>query len=75
MAVFGLLTLAVALTSHVMSTLRFTVGTFVYFVGMTDLLNDLGKKHKALKWGVLAFFAVAETMLLWMWYMESHWLM
>ena len=75
MAVFGLLTLAVALTSHVMSTLRFTVGTFVYFVGMTDLLNDLGKKHKALKWGVLAFFAVAETVLLWMWYMESHWLM
>lgn len=68
MAAFGILSLLVALTSHVMSTCRFTIGSFVIFVGVYDLLKRCDRKHKWLKWCILVFFALAEAWLLMMWY-------
>lgn len=75
MAVFGILSLLVALTSHVMSTCRFTIGSFVVFVGVYDLLKRCDARYKWIKWSVLVFFGLAEGWLLMMWYNSDAWLM
>lgn len=72
MATFGMLSLLVALTSHVMSTCRFTVGSFVIYMGIYELLKNSNSKIKT---AVLIFFAAAETILLFMWYNSDCWLM
>lgn len=75
MAVFGIVSLLVALTSHVMSTCRFTIGAFVIFAGVYDLLKRCEGRRKWLKWAVLVFFGLAEAWLLIMWYNSDCWLM
>lgn len=72
MAIFGTASLLVALTSHVMSTCRFTVGSFVIYMGVYELLKSSSPKIRR---GVLIFFAAAETILLFMWYNSDCWLM
>ena len=72
MAVFGIISLLVPLTSHVMSTCRFTIGSYVVFIGVYDLLRNCNKK---LKWAILVFFLLAETWILFMWYNSDCWLM
>lgn len=47
MAVFGIISLLVPLTSHVMSTCRFIIGTYVIFVGVYDLMNYAGLRRAA----------------------------
>ena len=44
MAVFGIISLLVPLTSHVMSTCRFIIGTYVIFIGVYDLMNNAGAR-------------------------------
>ena len=44
MAVFGIISLLVPLTSHVMSTCRFIIGTYVIFIGAYDLMNNAGAR-------------------------------
>lgn len=75
MAAFGILSLMVALTSHVMSTCRFTAGSYVAFIGLYDLLANMTGRLKVLKWIILIFFAAAEIWLLFMWYNSDCWLM
>ena len=75
LATFGIVTLLIALTSHVMSTCRFTVGAYVAFIGMYDLLTNMTGKLKYLKWIILVFFAIAEIWLLFLWYNSDCWLM
>jgi hypothetical protein len=72
MATFGIISLLVPLTSHVMSTCRFTIGSYVVFLGVYDLLTNCNKK---LKWAILVFFLLAETWILFMWYNSDCWLM
>lgn len=74
-AAFGILSLLVALTSHVMSTCRFTIGSFVIFIGVYDLLRRCDRRLSGLKWAVLVFFALAEAWLLLLWYHSDCWLM
>lgn len=72
---FGILSLLVPLTSHVMSTCRFTVGSFVIFLGFTDLFLEGYKKHKKLAFcGLFVLFAL-EIFLLFNWYNSDAWLM
>jgi len=75
MAVFGIVSLLVPLTSHVMSTCRFTVGSFVFLVGIYDLLNRLGDKSKIMKWLCIVFLTGFEIYLLFQWYRSDCWLM
>ncbi len=75
LATFGLLSLLVALTSHVMSTCRFTVGSYVAFIGLYDALTNLTGKWRYLKIAILLFFAAAEVWILFMWYNSDSWLM
>lgn len=75
MAVFGIISLLVPLTSHVMSTCRFTIGTYVIFVGIYDLLKWCEAHYKWLKWMILVLFAAAEGVLLMLWYNSDCWLM
>lgn len=74
MAVFGLITLLIPLCSHVMSTCRFTVGTFVFYVGIEEIFNRIEAKKPCIKWLLLALLLAAEIVLLWNWYGASHWL-
>ncbi len=75
MGVFGLITLLIPLSSHVMSTCRFTLGTYVFLVGVSDMLNVLEAKCKWAKMAVYGLLLVGSTVLLCMWYMSSHWLL
>lgn len=75
MALFGLITLLIPLSSHVMSTCRFTVGTFVYYVGLENIFNAIDAKNRYLKCIVLIALMVAEIILLWSWYGASCWLL
>ena len=72
MAVFGIISLLVPLVSHVMSTCRFTVGTFVVFVGVYDLLS---RSNKVVRRLCLAVFTVIEAILLILWFNSDCWLM
>jgi hypothetical protein len=72
MAIFGIISLLIPLTSHVMSTCRFTIGSYVIFFGVYDILRNCNKK---VRWGILAFFLAAEIWLLFMWYNSDCWLM
>ena len=74
MATFGLVTLLIALSSHVMSTCRFTVGSYVIYVGIYDLIIRCKEKHRWLKWTVFAVAMLVEIWLLLQWYNESDWL-
>lgn len=74
MAVFGLLSLLVALSSHVMSTCRFTVGSYVIYIGVYDLFIRCKDKHRYIKWIVYAALALSEIWLLLLWYKGSDWL-
>ena len=72
MAVFGIISLLVPLTSHVMSTCRFTAGSYVIYMGLYEILNRCNKKLRAV---VLLLFALAEAVLLLLWYNSDCWLM
>lgn len=72
LAVFGIVSLLVPLTSHVMSTCRFTVGAYVIYIGVYEILK---KVHPKIRTAVLIFFALAEVWLLLMWYNSDCWLM
>lgn len=75
MGVFGLITLLIPLTSHVMSTCRFTLGTYVFLVGASDMLHCFGQKIKWLRSAVYGLLFVGSVILLCMWYMSSAWLL
>lgn len=75
MGVFGLITLLIPLTSHVMSTCRFTLGTYVFLVGFADLLCEGRKKCKWLPLFASGVLFASGTLLLAMWYASSAWLM
>lgn len=72
MAIFGIIALLIPLTSHVMSTCRFIIGTFVVFVGLYDMLK---RSKKQVRWLVLAAMAVWEIILVFMWYNSDCWLL
>lgn len=72
MAVFGIISLLVPLTSHVMSTCRFTIGTYVVFVGIHDVLMRI---NRVARWIVMAVLAAIEVYLLFLWYNSDCWLM
>jgi len=72
MAVFGIISLLVPLTSHVMSTCRFTVGSFVVYMGVYEILKSV---HPKIRTAILIFFAFAQIWLLFMWYNSDCWLM
>ncbi len=75
MGVFGLITLLIPLTSHVMSTCRFTLGTYVFLVGASDMLHHFGQKSKWVRPAVYGLLLAGSVILLFMWYMSSSWLL
>ena len=77
MGIYGIISLLVPLASHVMSTCRFTIGSFVIFIGFYDLLGRMrGTTVKNwLRRIIIADFIVAETVLLFLWYNSDCWLM
>lgn len=72
MSVFGIISLLVPLTSHVMSTCRFTIGTYVVFVGVHDILM---RCNKVVIWVITAILVAIEIFLLFQWYNSDCWLM
>jgi hypothetical protein len=77
MAVFGVISLLVPLCSHVMSTCRFTVGSYVIYIAFYDLLGRMrGSRAKnALRWLIVLAFLAVETLLIFNWYNSDCWLM
>ena len=84
MAFFGIIALLVPLTSHVMSTCRFIIGSFVIFIGVYDLMTAGGREYLELKNEkkiiaidsiVLITFFALELFLLFLWYNSDCWLM
>jgi hypothetical protein len=77
MAVFGVISLLVPLCSHVMSTCRFTVGSYVIYIAFYDLLGRLrGNWAKdVLRWVIIIAFVAVETLLIFNWYNSDCWLM
>ncbi len=73
MAVFGIVSLLVPLTSHVMSTCRFTVGSYVFLVGIYELINKI--KNKFLVCLIIVLLVLIELYLLFLWYNSDCWLM
>lgn len=72
MAVFGIVSLLIPLTSHVMSTCRFIVGSYVFLVGIYDLINKI--KNKSLVSIIIVILAFIELCLLFLWYDSNGWL-
>lgn len=72
MAVFGLISLAVPLTSHVMSTMRFIMGSFVMYIGVFELL---AKSRKWVRILVTAVLVILEIFMIGMWYFWNALLM
>ena len=72
MAVFGIISLLIPLTSHVLSTCRFTVGTFVFYIGVYELIARLRKPVRVL---LLSVLVIIEAVMLFYWYCENYWLM
>lgn len=75
MAVFGIVSLLVPLTSHVMSTCRFTVGSYVFLVGIYDLISRIKNKNKFLVCIIITILVMIEAYLLFLWYNSDCWLM
>jgi hypothetical protein len=77
MAVFGVISLLVPLCSHVMSTCRFTVGSYVIYIAFYDLLGRMrGSKAKnALRILIELAFLAVEALLIFNWYNSDCWLM
>jgi hypothetical protein len=77
MAVFGVISLLVPLCSHVMSTCRFTVGSYVIYIAFYDLLGRLrGNRGKdVLRWVIIFAFLAVEALLIFNWYNSDCWLM
>jgi hypothetical protein len=77
MAVFGVISLLVPLCSHVMSTCRFTVGSYVIYIAFYDLLGRMrGSRAKAvLRWLIIVAFVAVEALLIFNWYNSDCWLM
>ena len=73
MAVFGIISLLIPLTSHVMSTCRFIVGSYVFLVGIYDLINKI--KNKFLICIIIVVLALIELYLIFLWYNSDCWLM
>lgn len=73
MAVFGIVSLLIPLTSHVMSTCRFTIGSYVFLVGVYDLINKI--KNKLLICVIVMVLILIELYLLFLWYNSDCWLM
>lgn len=72
MSVFGIISLLIPLTSHVMSTCRFTFGTYVVFVGIYDILS---RCNKVVRWVITGILVIIEIYLLFLWYNSDSWLM
>ena len=72
MGVFGIVSLLVPLTSHVMSTCRFVVGSYVFLVGIYDLINRI--KNKNVVSIILVILVMIELCLLFLWYNSNGWL-
>jgi hypothetical protein len=77
MAVFGVISLLVPLCSHVMSTCRFTVGSYVIYIAFYDLLGRMrGSRAKnALRILIELAFLAVEALLIFNWYNSDCWLM
>ncbi len=77
MAVFGIISLLVPLASHVMSTCRFTMGSYVIYIGLYDLFANLrGSRWKnILRICLIAALFIIECKLLFNWYDSDCWLM
>lgn len=75
MATFGLSTLLVAISSHVMSTIRFTVGTFVIYIGAHEIMKFFEDKPWWIKWPIRVLAIIFTLIMLVFWYKESSWVM
>jgi hypothetical protein len=77
MAVFGIISLLVPLCSHVMSTCRFTIGSYVIYIAFYDLLGRMrGSVAKnALRILIELAFLAVEALLIFNWYNSDCWLM
>ncbi len=75
MATFGMLTLLVALSSHVMSTIRFTVGTFVIYVGAHEIMKILEGDSALTKWTIRIVALAFTLIMLVFWFQSRAWVM
>ncbi len=62
---FGITALIIPLTSSVMSTLRFIVGSFVVYIGVTETLLLAGKNTRRV---IILLLAIAEIICISAWY-------
>lgn len=65
LGIFGLISLMIPLTSSVMSTLRFIMGSFVIYIGVTRLLS---MARKPLRIIIMSMLAVMEIICISAWY-------
>lgn len=63
--VFGIVALIIPLTSSVMSTLRFIVGSFVIYIGITQILLSVRIRTRRI---IMVLLAVAEVVCISAWY-------
>lgn len=62
---FGIVALIIPLTSSVMSTLRFIVGSFVIYIGITQILLSVRVRSRRI---IMVLLAVAEVVCISAWY-------
>lgn len=62
---FGIIALMIPLTSSVMSTLRFIAGSFVIYIGLTELLIHSRKRIRTI---IMLLLAVVEIICISAWY-------
>ena len=72
-AVWGIISLLLPLTSHIMSTPRFISGSFVVWMGMYLLIKSM-KSHGAQVFFTILLYA-GGVITIAMWYAQAHLIM
>ena len=65
LGIFGIIVLLIPLTSSVMSTLRFIMGSFVIYIGVTEILAGC---NRYVRYVIAALLSVFEVVIISAWY-------
>ena len=65
LGIFGIIVLLIPLTSSVMSTLRFIMGSFVIYIGVAEIIAGC---NRYVRYGIIALLSIVEVVVISAWY-------
>ena len=65
LGIFGIIVLLIPLTSSVMSTLRFIMGSFVIYIGVAEIIAGC---NRYVRYGIITLLSIVEIVVISAWY-------